>query len=608
MDITVKCAETIGELRHFWQSTGFTPANLLLNADMRQAMAHVGAIPHGGISWVRIHYLLELVKAEGLGTETPVYDWSRLDTAMDVLVTNGLKPIFELMGNVEGHFDDYLDTRQALAWRQLVRDLARHLVDRYGQDEIRSWLFETWNEPDVRFWQQSFEAFITYYDACCAGLREADPALRIGGPGTCRNLSPTLTAFLAHCDSGTNALTGEPATRPAFLSVHVKGVRSHQEDLTPKSMQIVQREAEIVHYIRDHHPSLAGIPLSNNECDPQVGWGTIHTWRGRPYYAALAAKIINQHIVTLIDGMGVDYGVLSNDNGFLGTWGHRTLLARFGEFDHIDHGQADDLRDKPRYEEDPRRRRFELIKQPIFTVMTLLSLLGDTRCAVEGVRDVAEPLGVIATRRGEAQFAVLIYNSKDKITAGGSTPVTLTFRDLPFARASLTYYRIDEHHGDPFSVWEHMGAPSRPTAEQVAAMRAVQEPSAMGRPHTVAIQEGSFTIRFDRPLPGVTLVLLSQRPDTLPPQVRALRAEAYEGMIDAEEILLVWQGVERRTIRTYEVQFSPDEDGPYTRINAQDQLDTAFLHVRGAGPGFYRVRAIDYWGGHGEWSEPHYVG
>ena len=249
-----------------------------------------------------------------------------------------------------------------------------------------------------------------------------------------------------------------------------------------------------------------------------------------------------------------------------------------------------------------------MIKQPIFTVMTLLSLLGDTRCAVEGVRDVSEPLGVIATRRGEAQFAVLIYNSKDKITAGGSTPVTLTFRDLPFARASLTYYRIDEHHGDPFSVWEHMGAPSRPTAEQVAAMRAVQEPSAMGRPHTVTIQEGSFTIRFDRPLPGVTLVLLSQRPDTLPPQVRALRAEAYEGMIDAEEILLVWQGVERRTIRTYEVQFSPDEDGPYTRINAQDQLDTAFLHVRGAGPGFYRVRAIDYWGGHGEWSEPHYVG
>jgi L-iduronidase len=244
-----------------------------------------------------------------------------------------------------------------------------------------------------------------------------------------------------------------------------------------------------------------------------------------------------------------------------------------------------------------------LIKQPIFTVMTLLSLLGDTRCAVEGVGDVSEPLGVIATRRGEDQVAVLIYNSKDKITADGSTPVTLTLRDLPFAEASLAYYRIDEDHGDPFSVWEQMGAPPRPTAEQYAAMRAVQEPSAMGKPHTVTIHEGSFTIRFDRPLPGVTLVLLSRRPDTLPPQLHGVRAEAYEGMTDSEEILVIWQGVDRRTIRTYEVQFSHYEDGPYTRINAQDQLDTAFLHVRDTDPGFYRVRAIDYWGGHGDWSQ-----
>jgi hypothetical protein len=139
-------------------------------------------------------------------------------------------------------------------------------------------------------------------------------------------------------------------------------------------------------------------------------------------------------------------------------------------------------------------------------------------------------------------------------------------------------------------------------------MRAIQEPSSMGRPHTVTIQESNFTTRFDQPLPGVTLVLLSHRPVTLPPQVQSVRAEAYEGMTDTEEILLIWQGVDRRTIRTYEVQFSPDEDGPYTHINVQDQLDTAFLHVRGTGSGFYRVRAIDYWGGHGEWSEPHYVG
>ena len=71
MEIKVDIAESQRPLPHFWRSTGFTPANLLLNADMQQALAYLGGVPHGGITFVRIHYLLELVTAEGLGTENP---------------------------------------------------------------------------------------------------------------------------------------------------------------------------------------------------------------------------------------------------------------------------------------------------------------------------------------------------------------------------------------------------------------------------------------------------------------------------------------------------------------------------------------------------------
>jgi L-iduronidase len=604
MDITVNVAESLGPLRHFWQSTGFTPANLLLNADMQQAMAYVGGVPHGGITWVRIHYLLELVMAEDLETETPTYDWSRLDTALDALVRHGLKPFFELMGNVGGYFTDYTDEAQAAAWRRLVCDLALHLIARYGQREVRSWLFETWNEPDVGFWQQSDEAFCTYYDACAAGLHDADPVLRLGGPGTCRDLSSTLKAFLAHCDTGTHALTGEEAAVPAFLSVHVKGVRSHPEDLTPNTMSIVEREAGIVDYIREHHPRLASLPFINNECDPQVGWGTIHTWRARPYYAALAVKVINQHLVKLVDEKGVDYSLLSNDNGFLGAWGHRTLLARFGETDHIDHGQAEGKRDAPRFEEDPGRRRFELVKKPIFDVMTLLALLGDERCAVEGAGDVAQPLGVIATRRGASQVAVLIYNSEDKIMRSGSTSVTLRLEGVPFESAALAYYRIDENHGDPFTVWEAMGAPDSPTEAQYAEIRAHQELTPMAPAHAVTVENGTLVTSFAQPLPGVTLVLLSARPEDAPKPVKHLRFEHYEGMTGKNEVLVMWEGLDSRVLRTYEVLFATDKDGPYRRINTTDQVDTAFLHVRDVERGFYSVRAVDYWNRYGDAADP----
>ena len=647
MEITINCTQSLGPLEHFWRSTGFTPANLLLDADMQQALAYMGAIPRGGITYVRIHYLLELVLAEGLETDAPVYDWSRLDTALDGLVRNGLKPIFELMGNVDGYFTDYTNPTQAHAWKRLVRDLALHLIDRCGRDEVRGWLFETWNEPDVHFWQQSSEAFCIYYDACVEGLREADPALTIGGPGTCRNLSEMLTAFLAHCDTGVNYFTGETGVRLDFISVHEKGVRSHKEDLTPDSLGIVAREARIVDYIRERHPRFSALPFFNDECDPQVGWGDIHTWRARPYYATFVCKVINQHLVKLADEKGVRYGLLSNDNGFLGTWGHRTLFTRFAEFDHIDHGQADGKRDAPRFEEDPRRRKFELIKKPVFTVMTLLSLLGARRiagavgdrpereagvgCGRSPDRATVSPdpleIGVIATRHGGEQIAVLIYNSRDKIMASGVTPVTLRLTGLPFDAAMLAHYRIDEAHGDPFVVWESYGAPTFPTAEHYAAMRAVQEialleeprevfccgrspdratpePGTVGdRPEQAFATDGALTLAFDLPLPGVSLVLLSVKPANPPAKIAGLRAECYEGMTGEEEILLIWNALDSRAVRTYEVLYSPTPEGPFTRINEPDQLDAALLYSADDVSGCYRVRAVDFWGRMGEMSD-----
>jgi L-iduronidase len=349
---------------------------------------------------------------------------------------------------------------------------------------------------------------------------------------------------------------------------------------------------------------LAELPFINNECDPQVGWGTIHTWRARPYYAALVAKVINQHLVTLIDDKDVDYGLLSNDNGFLGTWGHRTLLARFAEIDHIDHGQAEGKRDAPRFEEDPRRRKFELIKKPIFDVMTMLSLLGDERCPVAGPGGVETPLGVIATRRGAAQIAVLIYNSADKIMTSGSEPITLRLEGIPFESAALTYYRIDEGHGDPFTVWEAMDAPDRPTEAQYAELREHQELATMAPSHAITVKNGTLVTSFNQPLPGVTLVLVSARMENAPKRVAGLRFEHYEGMSGKNEVLVMWDGLDSRVVRTYEVLFSIDKDGPYHRINAADQVDTAFLHVRDVEKGFYSVRAVDYWNRYGDAADP----
>ena len=600
----VDFAQNGGELEPFWQSTGFSPAELLLDDDMKQTLAYLGSVPHNGIRHVRIHYLLNLVTAEGLGTDTLKYDWRRLDEGLDGLVDNDLKPFFELMGNPSGYFTDFEDDAQLRAWQRLVRDLALHLIDRYGLGEVKTWYFETWNEPDIKFWKGSEQGFLNYYDACSEGLKEAHPSLRFGGPGSAHTLSPLFKRLLAHCDTGRNYFTGETGVRLDFISVHEKGAGKSDEDLRPNSAGITRREGAVVQYIREHHPRFADTPFMNNECDPQVGWQQIHTWRAKPYYAALICKIIYQHLDELIDGLGCRYEILSNDNGFMGTWGQRTQLTRFGERT-LPAGQGEH---KTRLEEAAAPQAFELVKKPALNVMTMLAFLGGRRCRVEGSDGNNDTLGVIASRWDDTQLAVLLFHSRDEIASVGTSQVTLEFDNLPYQDMLLAHYRLDEAHGNPFRVWEAMGdrrdletafarAPLTPTAAQLRELRAHQELPLLEPPREVQIDEGHLKLDIDLPLPSVSLLLLNQKPAERPGAPTRLRGVRYQGLTERENILLTWRGPGSRVLRTFEVLFATAPDGPFTRINDGDLIATAFLHAREPGQsGFYRVQAVDYWG------------
>ncbi len=53
-----------------------------------------------------------------------------------------------MMGNPSGYFDDFEDPVQLLLWRELIKLLAEHYIQKYGEEEVLKWNFEAWNEPD----------------------------------------------------------------------------------------------------------------------------------------------------------------------------------------------------------------------------------------------------------------------------------------------------------------------------------------------------------------------------------------------------------------------------------------------------------------------------
>ncbi|MGL4635340.1 MAG: GH39 family glycosyl hydrolase [Beijerinckiaceae bacterium] len=593
--ITFDLTRDIGQQKKFWRSTGFTPAELLLLPEMQQTLDYLSALPNKGVEYQRIHYLLNLVRCQKTAAGWR-YDWDVLDQALDVLVSKRFKPFFEIMGNPSDAFDNFDDMDQIRRWRDFTSEMAARYQVRFGVDETRSWYFESWNEPDLSWWAWGERGYLNYYDACVEGLKAVDPLLRIGGPGTARPLSAMFKAFVAHCDSGVNCLTGETGVRLDFVSVHEKGAKKHAEDLQPHSLGIIEREMDAVRWLRAHHPRLANLPFINNECDPQVGWIIPHTWHALPYFAGLIVKIIDQHQRLMADAEGVDYDILSNDNGFIGRWGHRTHLAYFGGREikaaQAEHRYNPEAFAKIRTADQP----FDLVKKPGLTVMEFLSILGKERAAVTASPPLDPDkagLGLMATKDGDTRAVALLYNSVDRIWCSGESRVELVFEGLADGAYHVGVFRLDDDHGTAFWEWEKHDAPDSPNAAELAAMRRVEDVRLDGAVAVTKSTGGRLTLdAMTVPLPAVAMVVVEKVDTTVPPTVVGLKASKHVGINHTDDVLLTWDHPESSRLLRYDVLHAATPEGPFVKLNKEPLLSAIHLHAARPGKGQYRIRTL----------------
>lgn len=604
--IIVNANEVLRPFNRFWRGTGFSPAELLLEPEMRQMLAYMGGVPHEGIRYLRVHYLYNLLTSTG----GYAYDWSLLDRAVDVMVEHRLKPFFELMGNPSGLFTDYEDMDQIKHWRDLVTATVARYAGKYGIDELKSWYFETTNEADSGWWTYGEKSYTNYYDACVVGLDAVDPGLKMGGPGTARTLSPIFRALMAHCDNGTSILTGNGPPRIDYISIHEKGVNGSKEDLTPNTNSIVDRTLLVVDYLKQHHPRLATLPIVNDECDPQLGWSDYHSWHGKAYYAGIMAKILEQHDRRIIAPKVADFQFLSNDHAFIGSWGQRTIFAYYGER-NFTKAQWEHKTDLSRLSTDiDTAPPFELIKKPGLTSMELLATLGDEVCSITATPELdpdRDGLAVMPTRLAGGGVSITVINSVDAINRSGRTAVRLEVAGLQLGRHALCTFRIDDEFTNPMEVWEGqrdesnprgpwepVGAPREPTEAQFAELRRAQEPALL-HPVSVIDAAGRVSLDLDLPLPSLTQVLVVPDPGVAPAAPTRLVVERYRGLGGREERMLFWAAGDSRPAIFYEVLVGTDGTN-YAPVEAAPLISTAFLHMSPGQGVRYAVRACDAFG------------
>ena len=225
-NIDVDVTQVQGKLdRMFNLSIGAGRANEGLRADWQQQLAEIRR--DAGFRYIRFHGLLTddmgVYKIDAQGKEQ--YNFQYIDALFDYLLSIGIKPFVELgfMPNAmasgtktifwwRGNVTPPRDYGQ---WERLIEALARHWTERYGKQEVASWYFEVWNEPNLDgFWAGTQDEYFRLYAHAARAIKRVDPSYRVGGPATAG--AAWIPEMIAYADKNKVPLD--------FVSTHSYGV------------------------------------------------------------------------------------------------------------------------------------------------------------------------------------------------------------------------------------------------------------------------------------------------------------------------------------------------------------------------------------------------
>jgi xylan 1,4-beta-xylosidase len=514
-------------LKRVWPYFGFDECNFAVAPDARELMRTLSGSQADPV-FIRCHFLLNT----GDGTPAlkwgstnvytedafgrPVYDWKIMDAVMDAIVGSGTFPLVEigfmpkaLSVRPEPYQHVYPPQQWAgwayppkdhSRWAGLIREWAKHAAERYPGAE-RSWLWELWNEPDIFYWQGSFEDYCRLFDHTESALHEVLPKAVFGGPHTTgpewRKAATFLRDFLRHCRNGTNLASGKTGTRLDYIGFHSKGSTSLADGTPRMNLGLNLANNKIGFGIVAEFPEYRQTPIIIGECDPEglaALSSTVHPangYRNGSAYAAYEAALM-KHTLDLAERAGVNLqGVL--------TWAF--------------------LFEGKSYFEGFRTLATNGVAKPVLNVFKMLGRLDGRRVPVEseGARGaesiIAERVvgapdidGLAASTGTTSQ--VLVWNYHDDIAPAPATAVriVITAPEPGFRRALVAHDRIDDDHSNAHTAWRRAGSPQAPSPAQIAALKKAGALERLGPDCFVEVKDGRVVLEFDLPRHAVSLI------------------------------------------------------------------------------------------------------
>lgn len=449
---------------HYWEfCVGSCHASTILREDVRQQIRKAHA--ECGFRYLRFHGLFDddmsVYFTSMMNPGEPIISFYNIDNIFDFLLDVGMKPfieigfmpsplasgektIFHYKGNVTMPKDD-------AEWQRLIRLFARHLIDRYGKEEVSQWFFEVWNEPNLNgFFDGTQEDYFHLYELTARALKEVDPCLQVGGPAT--SVNSWIPEFRAFCEKNQvpyDFITTHhyPSDDPlSTLGMNGPGVKgSFFDGLAGLSKEEAQKAmAEFFnHENKNPREILRDMTIKAKE---QAGEYPLYytEWNGSKEFDTSYQAAFIAHTIAYNDGLVKGYSF----------WTVSDIFEEMGM--------------KP----GPFKNEFGIqtnhgVAKPSYRVFQALHEAGDIRVDVPKQNDLVE---VLALKNGN-EATVFVYNHDLERRAVKAEQVELTFQGA----ARVWKAVIDEGHCNPLKAWQDMGSPDYLSREQVAALHRASE-------------------------------------------------------------------------------------------------------------------------------------
>jgi xylan 1,4-beta-xylosidase len=484
---------------HFWEQTfGSGRAILSLRESYREDLRTVKQATD--FQSIRFHAIFHdevglydpdrKTKNPGLAaqaaSDASVYNFSYVDQIYDGLLENHVRPYVELSfmpkkmaadpnalhafwykPNVSPPSDYKL-------WDAMITAFAQHLVQRYGLDEVATWKFEVWNEPNIDFWvgNPKQPTYFQLYDHTARALKAVSPRLQVGGPSTAQ--AAWVAPFLAHTKAEDVPID--------FVSTHVYA--NDTADNVFGTDEKIPRDTMVFRSVKKVHDEIAASPYPNI---PLI-------------FSEYNASYANEPNVT--------------DSTFMGPWLANNIRLCDGLTQSMAYWAFSDVFEEQGVVRTPFYGGFGLIAadhipKPVFNVFAVLHKLGDRRIA-----SGSDSVLITETQSGSLAIALWDYapptGTGAKYTmpsgpAGPSATFDLDFKDVP-ATATAEVFRVDDDHGNVLKAFDAMGRPPGDlTHTQVEQLRAAGK---LPPPERLHLDHGKLHLTV--PAHGLAVVLIAK--------------------------------------------------------------------------------------------------